>query len=109
MTPLKWKKTAHLTLITLLLVTASACVRAGRDFATELVPQIQIGRTTRDDVRRMFGPPWRTGIENGETTWTYGRYHKKMFGQSDATDLVVYFDNSGVVTSYSYSTTDVEK
>jgi hypothetical protein len=83
----------------------AACLTVGREFPADKVGQIQIGHSTRDDVRRMFGEPWRTGLEDGRRTWTYGRYRYKLFGQTETLDLVVRFDPKGVVASYTFNST----
>ncbi|CCG97203.1 hypothetical protein MARHY3749 [Marinobacter nauticus ATCC 49840] len=54
----------------------------------------------------MFGEPWRTGIEDGKRTWTYGKYRWSAFGDDETTDLVVRFNNDGTVSSYVYNTTE---
>ena len=81
----------------------SACLTVGREFPTDDVGQIQIGQTTRDEVHRMFGEPWRTGLEDGRRTWTYGHYKYKLFGTTETRDLVVRFDAKGVVVSYTFN------
>ncbi len=70
----------------------------GRPFPVQQVRQIEIGATTKADVRQMFGDPWRTGIEDGFKTWTYGEY-----SVNNSRDLVIRFDEQGVVKSYSFS------
>ena len=82
----------------------SSCVSMGRDFPVDSVPKIQSGKTTQEDIVRMFGPPWRTGIEDGRTVWTYGRYNYYLLGESDTTDLVIRFNKENVVESYTYNT-----
>jgi len=81
----------------------AGCLTVGREFPTDPIGQIQIGKTTRDDVHRMFGEPWRSGIEDGRRTWTYGHYRYKLFGTTETRDLVVRFDPNGVVASYTYN------
>ena len=56
----------------------SAVPLSGHQFPTEKVHQIQIGQTTQADIKRMFGEPWRTGVEDGYPTWTYGIYHYSL-------------------------------
>ncbi len=58
----------------LLVVALSGCLSVGREFPTGPITSLRIGETTQDDVRAAFGPPWRTGIEDGDRTWTYGHY-----------------------------------
>ena len=86
----------------------AGCLNVGQGFPVEPVRKIEIGTTTREDVRDMFGEPWRTGIEDGERTWTYGRYHYSLFAEAATRDLVVRFDARGVVTSYSFNSTHAE-
>lgn len=92
----------------LLGAAVSACVTVGNAFPVEQVPNIQIGRHTPADIERMFGPPWRTGIEDGETTWQYGDYKRGLFGGTRTRDLVVRFAPNGVVRSYSFNSDQPE-
>lgn len=87
------------------LVFLSSCATIGYDFSAAEVPKIQIGKTTQKDILTSFGSPWRTGLEDGKITWTYGKYHYSLFGEPTAKDLVIRFDNNGVVFSYTYNTT----
>ena len=84
----------------------SACATVGRDFPSDRVSQIEIGKTTQADIEKMFGPPWRTGIEDGQPTWTYGKYKYTLAGKTSTRDLVVRFDKNNVVSSYTFSTTE---
>ncbi|AMQ89237.1 hypothetical protein Q666_16310 [Marinobacter sp. ES-1] len=98
----------HLKLagMALLLATLVGCATVGRDFATHNVDQIRIGETTRADIQDMFGEPWRTGVEDGKRTWTYGKYRWSAFGDAETTDLVVRFNSDGTVSSYVFNTTE---
>jgi hypothetical protein len=84
----------------------AGCATMGRNFEASQVPAIKIGSTTQSDIRDMFGAPWRTGIEDGNTTWTYGIYRYRLFGNPSTQDLVIRYDSSGIVTSYTYNTTE---
>ena len=37
---------------------------------------------------------------------TYGNYDYSVFGEREAKDLVIQFDDNGVVTTYTFSTTE---
>lgn len=87
-------------------LTLAGCASVGQEFATHKVDQIEIGETTRGEIEQMFGEPWRTGVENGKPTWTYGKYSWSAFGDDETTDLVVRFDPQGKVSSYVYNTTE---
>ena len=70
----------------------------GRPFPVKQVRLIEINKTTQAEIRQMFGDPWRTGLEDGKRTWTYGEYSMQM-----TRDLVIRFDDQKVVKSYSFS------
>jgi hypothetical protein len=86
-----------------------ACATVGREFPANRVGDIALEQTTQSEIREMFGPPWRVGVEDGRTTWTYGRYRYRLFGEPSTSDLVVRFDPEGHVVSYSFSTTEHEE
>lgn len=83
----------------------AGCVTVGHEFPAGQVSTIRIGETTKNDIYATFGSPWRTGIENGMKTWTYGDYHYSLFTEGNAEDLVIKFDRRGVVASYVFNTT----
>jgi hypothetical protein len=92
-------------MMTVLLLSAS-CATVGRDFSVARVSDIQIGETTQDQIREMFGDPWRVGIEDGQRTWTYGKYRYRAFREASTQDLVVRFDERNRVASYTFNTTE---
>jgi hypothetical protein len=94
---------ARVTGCAVLVAVLSACLTVGRDFPVDQVGQIAIGKTTRDEIHQMFGVPWRTGLEDGRRTWTYGHYRYKLIGTTETRDLVVRFDPNGVVASYTFN------
>jgi len=85
---------------------ASSCMTVGQEFPESHVSDIRIGKTTQAEVQNMFGSPWRVGVENGQRTWTYGKYHYQLIGPANTKDLVIRFDANNVVVSYSFNTTD---
>jgi len=89
-----------------LLAFAAGCFSVGSPFPAHKVAQIQIGKTTQDQVRADFGAPWRTGLEDGDVTWTYGRYAYSLVAPARTADLKITFNPRGVVTSYTFSTTN---
>lgn len=89
-----------LALVCGLLLTG--CVSAGKDFNVHMVRQIQLQQTTRAQIEQMFGSPWRTGIEDGKQTWSYG-YYKHSLSDTMSRDLVVRFNPNGTVASYSFN------
>lgn len=83
----------------------TGCFTVGQEFAGSQVPKIKIGQTTKQEITDLFGSPWRTGMEDGRTTWTYGIYKYSLFGADDTQDLLIRFDPNGVVRSYTFSST----
>ena len=84
---------------------ATGCASVGQEFAASRVMEIKIGQTTQREIREIFGEPWRVGIEDGKNTWTYGNYKYSLFGADETEDLVIRFDNRGIVRSYTFNTT----
>jgi outer membrane protein assembly factor BamE (lipoprotein component of BamABCDE complex) len=87
-------------------LSLAGCMTVGRDFPAGNVSKLRIGSTSREQVRELFGEPWRTGVEDGQRTWTYGRYRYALLGTTQTRDLVVRFDEQGVVASYTFNSTD---
>jgi hypothetical protein len=99
-------KSLKILLVAVLLLGLCGCATIGREFAVGAVAQIKIGVTTSDEIRTLFGEPWRTGIEDGNKTWTYGHYHYSAFSPAQTRDLVVRFGPQGkIVRSYSFNST----
>ncbi len=83
----------------------TGCVTIGQEFAASRAADIKIGQTRKQDISDMFGVPWRTGLEDGHPTWTYGIYKYSLFSSADTQDLLIRFDNQGLVRSYTFSST----
>ena len=104
---MKQRQFPFFTFLLLLLfsLSLSACFTVGQSFSNYAVPDIKIGKTTEAEIKTMFGPPWRTGMDDGDRTWTYGHYRYSLFGSAKTEDLVIRFGTDGVVSSYTFSTT----
>ncbi|MBM3288322.1 MAG: hypothetical protein FJY88_13400 [Candidatus Eisenbacteria bacterium] len=75
----------------------------GREFPTERVIDIRIDQTTKSDLLGQFGLPYRRGIEDGDSTWTWVHYRISLLGgQTRTRDLYVRFQNERV-HSYTYN------
>jgi hypothetical protein len=94
----------RLRLAAVLSMSLAGCATVGKPIPASSAKEIQIGTTTRQQIQARFGDPWRTGIEDGRQSWTFGYYHISLFGKADAEDLVVVFDQNGVVSSYKFNT-----
>ena len=104
--PLKSNYVLALILISIMIMFVSGCITLGKDFPEANVSSINIGVTTKNEIRRLFGSPWLTGVQDGQPAWTYGSYDYSLFGERKAKDLVVKFDDKAQVSSFTFSTTD---
>ena len=78
----------------------SCCGSVGKDFDIEAAQSIEKGKTTQSDIKRMFGPPFKTGVQNGRPIWVYEKNEYKVFGKGSAKSLIVEFDHKGIVTGH---------
>ena len=92
----------------ILLLFIASCATVGHEFPVDAVNKIQLGETSKAEINKIFGPPWRIGLDDGDRTWTYGYYKYRMFGETTTRDLVIRFDSNGKVSSYTFNTSDIE-
>jgi hypothetical protein len=87
-----------------------SCATVGNSFNFKGPESIVIGKTTKEEILKQYGEPFRVGYDDGELKWTYGFYKYRLFGSSDTKDLDLTFDKSGYVKNYTYATSlDEEK
>jgi hypothetical protein len=96
-------------LAVLMLLISSGCASIGHEFPAGQISTIRIGETTQNEIYSTFGKPWRTGIDNGMKTWTYGNYRYSLFSDHSAEDLVIKFDKRNVVSAFVFNTTKRSK
>jgi hypothetical protein len=90
----------------LVMITVQGCATIGSQFQFHGVDSITIGKTTKHDILSKYGKPLRVGYENGNEKWSYGYYHYRAFGNSNTKDLSVTFSHHGVVSNYTYSSSE---
>ena len=93
-------KSLQLYCLTWFLFHAIGCGTVGTNFDESRVNQIVKGATPQTEIRRMFGKPFRKGIENGRNIWIYEYNTYSALGTSSSKDLIVVFDAQGKVHSY---------
>ena len=96
-------------LAVLMLLLSSGCASIGHEFPAGQISTIHIGETTQNEIYATFGKPWRTGIDNGMKTWTYGNYRYNLFSDHSAEDLVIKFDKRNIVAAFVFNTTKRSK
>ena len=80
------------------------CMTVGKNFPSEDFSWIVKNKTSRDEVNRTLGEPFRVGVDAGQMTWTYGYYRYRLFGTTHTKDLVVYFNRDKTVSSFTFNT-----
>ena len=93
----------HFISATLAAMALAGCATVGAPFDYQGPDSLIKGKTTQADVVKKYGDPFRVGYENDFPKWTYGYYHYRLFGDSETKDLDITFDKTGVVSSYTYS------
>lgn len=104
----KPKRFSGLCICTVIMIVllAAGCATVGKDFPSTAAAHIVINKTTQTEVLSMLGEPWRTGLEDGLRTWTYGYYKYRLFGPTDTKDLVITFNADNTVNAYTFNTTE---
>jgi hypothetical protein len=103
MTTKTFKKLPLAALVLLPLSLAlPGCLTVGSEFPTG-VTWIEVGKTTKSDIRGKIGEPFRTGYDSGQLTYTYGFYRYSLFRPTRTKDLTVRFGANGTVSSYSFA------
>lgn len=100
------KNLKGLTAVFMLICLFYGCASVGRQFPVSRVAEITVGKTTKSEIRNIFGVPWRTGVENGAQIWTYAKYKYRVFGETNTEDLIIRFDKEGIVSSFIFNTTE---
>ena len=81
---------------------SNGCGTVGKNFNTSKVENIVNGTTTRSDVKKMFGEPFKTGIQNGQPIWVYEDHHYSIIREETSKDLIIIFNPDGIVQSYQF-------
>lgn len=86
-------------LTSVFLFGTTGCLTVGQDFPTETV-WISPNKTTRKDLEKYVGEPFRVGNDTGFLTYTYAYYKYSLLRPADTKDLTVRFNPDGTVNSY---------
>ncbi len=86
--------TRHIILFVLIacMAVVSGCGSVGKDFDTDMAQTIEKGKTTKSDIKRMFGTPFKTGVQNGNPVWVYEKNVYRTMGRDSSKSLIVEFD-----------------
>ncbi len=89
-------------------VFLSGCGTAGKNFDESVYGNIVKGTTTQKEIHTMFGPPFKKGVQNGHTVWTYEYNYVNAFGSDVIKDMIIVFGQNGVVKSHQLMTNTPE-
>jgi len=78
------------------------CGTVGSSFNTSNVANIANGVTTQLDVKKMFGEPFKTGVQNGQPVWVYEDYRYSIVNENKSKDLIITFNSNGIVKSHQF-------
>ena len=87
---------------------AYGCGTAGKNFGESLYKNIVTGTTTQKEIHTMFGSPFKKGVQNGYSVWTYEYNFYNSLGNNITKDMVIVFDHRGVVKSHQMMTNQPE-
>jgi hypothetical protein len=84
----------------------AGCATLGRDFPDDFALKIILNQTTRADIEKTLGAPFRTGLDSGNPTSTYLYYHLGLFSQPVTKDLSITYTAQNTVKSYTFNAND---
>ena len=85
-----------------IILLPGGCGTAGKSFNTSEIGSIVNGTTTRSDIKKIFGEPFKTGIQNGQPIWVYEDHHYSIISNDSSKDLIIIFGPNGVVQSHQF-------
>ena len=77
-----------------------------KNFNESKIENIANGITTQTEIGKMFGKPFKTGIQNGQPIWVYEHNSYHLVIGETSKDLVVIFDPNGVVQSHQFMSSE---
>ena len=97
------KRSWHSLWFLLILLLAIGCGSVGKNFSSDKVQNIQNNVTTQSEILDWFGVPFKEGIENTHTMWTYQFDKYNVFTKAKSKDLVILFDKNNIVKAYRFT------
>lgn len=87
----------------LILLLAVGCGTVGKNFSSDKVQNIQNNVTTQSEILDWFGVPFKEGMENTHTMWTYQFDKWYALTETQSKDLVILFDEKNMVKAYRFT------
>jgi len=95
----------RLSYLLLTVLFLQGCTLTGQEFSSSSVRAIQPNVTTKEQITKTFGEPFRKGMDTGYETWRYS-YRALMTEKGGYVnkDLFLIFNKNGTVQKYSFQT-----
>lgn len=87
-------------MLVLIVLALAACGSTGKDFDPALTENIVNGKTTKEEIRSMFGEPFKTGVQNGDPVWAYEYTEYGHSKTNPSRQLIVVFGPDDVVKTH---------
>ena len=91
-----------LVIVVGIILISNGCGTVGKSFNTSKVESNVNGITTQSDIKKMFGEPFKIGIQNGQPIWVYEDSHYSIIREETSKDLIIIFNPDGIVQSYQF-------
>ena len=89
-----------------IILLPGGCGTAGKSFNASKIGSIVNGTTTQSDIKKIFGEPFKTGIQNGQPIWVYEDHHYSIISNDSSKDLIIIFGPNGVVQSHQFMSSE---
>ena len=91
-----------LVIVVGIILISNGCGTVGKSFNTSKVESIVNGITSRSDIKKMFGEPFKIGVQNGQPIWVYEDNYYSIIREGTSKDLIIIFSLDGIVQSYQF-------
>jgi len=85
-----------------IILISNGCGTAGKSFDTSTARTILNGTTTRSEIKKIFGEPFKTEVQNGQPVWTYENHHYSILSDDTSEDLIIICSSDGIVQSHQF-------
>ena len=92
----------ELTIVMGIILILGGCGTAGKNFNASKIENISNGVTTQLEIKKMFGKPFKTGMQNGQPVWVYEHHYYNLINNDVSKDLIIIFGPNGVVQSHQF-------
>ena len=85
-----------------IVLISNGCGTVGKSFNTSKVESVVNGISTQSDIKKMFGKPFKIGVQNGQPISVYEDNHYSIISEGASKDLIIIFSPNGIVQSYQF-------